>query len=642
MLGNAAYLESSRRESRKRRRLSERRRVFSRLGLEPTGDYGSQYGGQSSFSASRDRRRSSNLTSRQQADSEASRCDSPTSMLMASGDRDKIAMKIQFYITVAPDNEPLILDTCQLITSQQQQSTAGPGAAATGKGPPSSGSSAKRMSSDQSAIGEQISELLNRQSSSTRRRQQLLALHQQSALDKPIAKHNQHSISPSFQPTSQQPAHGHTSGNSSIMVHSENNLALAGAGSTGDSYQPAGSREPGARSSTITGGMQDEATVQFLANTERQRQTSSGAAGAGLGSTAPGSLIGQHQTLMSSSSNIRQRLEQREHIYFKRDGQRFGHEFTLKLSVDKNYRCLMKVRPLIPLQAISIQGHLVPFVDCSSSSSFSTSSSSSGGGGGSSSMSSSAPASSTTLNGNNSPVIDTIHTNGLRHQSIGGASPAAALPHEGRHNSIGPATNLAPNSRLAGGPSSQNYLLNSHYSQLRKKDDQNYRRLNHAQTTIGATGARRPSSNLYSDVPGAAAAVDQDDPMSGGGPTALVNGARVQLQQQLLKQQQHNQMVRHFSATHSSSSSSHLGSQLVYMFDWSASRFEVNKNKARTQVHTVLKFNNGQILSLPLQVKFYQPECRQHLSWGSQLHFIDYDCNIDSMGQINVNRIQYY
>lgn len=100
--------------------------------------------------------------------------------------------------------------------------------------------------------------------------------------------------------------------------------------------------------------------------------------------------------------------------------------------------------------------------------------------------------------------------------------------------------------------------------------------------------------------------------------------------------------MRHFAASHCSSANSHLGSQLIYMFDWSATRFEVNKNKARTQVQTVLKFNNGQILTLPLQVKFYQSERRQHLNWGSQLHFIDYDCNIDNMGQISIDRIQYY
>lgn len=55
---------------------------------------------------------------------------------------------------------------------------------------------------------------------------------------------------------------------------------------------------------------------------------------------------------------------------------------------------------------------------------------------------------------------------------------------------------------------------------------------------------------------------------------------------------------------------------MIYVFDWSANRFDVNKNKARTEVQMLLKFIDGQTVMLPLQVKFYYSDCRQHLNWG--------------------------
>lgn len=462
------FSDQSRRESRKRRRLSERRRVFGRLGRS---------GSQRHVSGSLDEHKPS--TGAKTGDElGSSRSESPS--LTDSG---KISMKIQFHITVAPEDEPIMFSSnnSDILT--------------------------RKKSSE--SIGDQIHEKLSRQSSSSsRRRQQLVSMHQHSALCKQDGKHRA-SLQCELEPST---------------VHSEDNLASCrysgeqvdslGRSSLRAQAEPLG-REQGQRSSTITDGMSDEATMRFLARHQAR--------------LAPGR--------QSSSSSVGQQLmrHSREHIYYKRDGQRFGHEFTLKLAVDKTYRCMLKVRPLIPIQSISIQGHQVLFADCSRANSQAA-----------------------TQNGNSARRSwQNIHLQNV-------SSPYQDQTHHQNQNQKQASTTR------------QNH------------------RLSHAHTT----------SNLAD--------------------------------------QQHQQVLRYFAASHCSSSNSHLGNQLIYMFDWSGKLFEVNKNKNRTQVQTVLKFKNGQIISLPLQVKFYLPQCRQHLEWGSQLHFIDYDCIIDNMGQINVDRVHYY
>lgn len=477
-------------DSRKRRRLSERRRVFSRIGLnyrpsesQSRGSLSTEPSSWSSASAGGQVPSAEHGALHSQT-SEPSplRSDSPL------GGDGKISMKIQIHITVAPENEPLILADTQmsnLLLAQQETKTTLP-------------QTTRRKKSDSISIGEHIHERLSRQNTlSTRRRQQLLALHQQPALE-----------------PAQQVA----------GVKSEADLSSSRADQTAG-------RDQGGRSSTITGGVGcDEATARFLASYTKATATA-------------GATTGASREQLDAS---------REHIYFKRDGQRFGHEFTLKLAVDRTYRCLLKVRPLLPLQAISIQGHHVLFADCSQHATV-------GHG------PASAPASSTALS-------TSWHSGGQQHQQQQQHSPTYRTNHT-RNNHHRQA------SRSAAGAGA------SHRHQL-----------SHALTT----------GNLHS----------------------------------ALAHRQQSQMLRHFAQA--ASNSSHLGSQLNYMFDWSANRFQVNKNKNRTEVQTVLKFANGQILSLPLQVKFYQSECRQHLNWGSQLHFIDFDCQINDMGQMSVDRVHYY
>lgn len=381
-------------------------------------------------------------------------------------DHSKISMKIQFHIAVAPEDEPLIIERqpSQRLNSQR---------------------------SSDSWIGEQIHERLA--SAGSRRRQHLVALHKQPALQ--------------------------------IDQDQQQARQLYRRASTHQSMEEGADGRPAERSSTISGGMADEATLRFLARNERRS----------LGDSCAAELANEP----SSAQEL---------IYFKRDGQRFGHEFTLKLAVDRTYRCLIKLRPLLPLQSISIQGHQVLFVDCSQAKQQQQHT-----------TSNSAPASSCALNRS----WQNIHS--LR------PHPASAQSSTKHHP------------------------------------------LSHALTSPSLA-------------------------------RAAASGNKFKSQETLLFELQQSQMRRHFAGPHSSSvsSSPHLGAQLVYMFDWSASRFEVTKNKARTEVQTVLKFVNGQVLALPLQVKFYQPERKQHLNWGSQLHFIDYDCAMNKLGQMGVERIHYY
>lgn len=555
---------AGRRDSRKRRRLSERRRVFGRIGMAEQRLLAGSLSSEGTWSRQSSAGQFPLLTGSAGTQNEMAdqqqllfpiRSDSPLA------DNSKISMKIQFHITVAPDNEPLLFDASQLSFNHHSSSSsfncsiAGLSTSADALGADQPQPNQRQSTETTSSIGDQIHEKLSRQSTlSTRRRQQLLALHNQSAMDSNNNNNNNNGGPSSTTGKIAQPEEGGQPLSNSMPEQ-------LGAASRPAKLVLEG-REPGERSSTITGGMADEATVRFLA---RHRQVSSGAGAR----NSQGSLLGATNANANS---------EREHIYFKRDGQRFGHEFTLKLSIDKTYRCLIKVRPLIPLQAISVQGHQVLFVDCSQTASGSSSSTSTTVAGSSQSAPSSALASAANL----TRSWNNIHNNHYQQQQ-------QQQPYESNYTTTTATTTT--NQRTSAG-SSTSY-----------KQQQN--RLNHAQTTINLNKRQSDSQFLY--------------------------------------QQQQSQMMRHFAASHcSSSSSAHLGSQLIYMFDWSASRFEVNKNKARTQIQTVLKFKNGQILSLPLQVKFYQPDSKQHLSWGSQLHFIDYDCNINNMGQINVDRIHYY
>lgn len=552
--------EFERRSSRKRRRLSERRRVFSRIGLGSSGNNNDYQQTMNSMETSTDYSWSTS-SQQQQRQRHGSRSDSPSPF----GDNTKISMKIQFHITIAPENEPLILDTSHLVShlstnnnnnnnndnnNQERQPMA------------------RQKSTDQhstQSIGEHIHEKLSRQNTlSTRRRQQLMALHNQTAANATTntdlnSNYDQQRVTT---PPTTPPVEGATFRSMPEKLFGLANEPTTTTNTTTSSMkkttQPTASlpntgREAGVRSSTITDGMSDEETMRFLAKHQQQQNAQQIVSRPISNSISIGPI-----TPPSSSSN--KIIPPREHIYFKRDGQRFGHEFTLKLSVDRTYRCLLKVRPLIPLQGISIQGHQALFVDCSQTSS------------------------SISLNTTNSFSSNSIN------------QPASA-----------PTSSTGLNRSWQNIHHHHNQQQQHNQANINSSSSSNNHRQQYKHNSIGRPLYHQQLSDSF-----------------------------------LLYQQQQNQMMRHFAASHCSSTNSHLGTQLIYMFDWSASRFEVNKNKARTQIQTLLKFKNGQILTLPLQVKFYQPECKQHLSWGSQLHFIDYDCSINNMGQINIDKIQYY
>lgn len=514
-----------RRDSGKRRRLSERRRAFSRLSnragqmhkLLSTGSSVSQ-----SWSDS-----SQMFFGEPDNSPGASRSESPL-----AEKNGKVSIKIQFHIRVAPENEPLIVDPTSWTSSQPSSSSAE--------------GSAKKRQSDGS-----IHERLSRQNtSSTKRRQQLLAMHNQS-IKAADGSAGEQEVKPQ----------GSIQSEDNITVSTEKEAAASSNGSkTDDELPKVGRCEQGARSSTITTGIADEATMRFLAT---HRDTNANLTGRAPRMSA--SLAARNSSIPIEPN--------REHIYFKRDGQRFGYEFTLKLAVDRTYRCLLKVRPLIPLQSITIQGHQIPFVDCTS-------------------------------RGFESSRTDAS-------SSLMSSAPSLSRSWQNIHSSS--KQNLLDQPKPDSPTQAQQMSANH--------------RLNHAQTmaNVSRTG----------DHPKRASELKQ---ISQAGSRTIDQSTMKQL-----RQQQQSQMLRCFAASHcSSSSNSHLGHQLIYMFDWSAGHFEVNKNKVRTQVQTMLKFKDGQMLTLPLQVKFYQSESRQHLNWGSQLHFIDFDCGIDNFGNVNVDRVHYY
>lgn len=74
--------------------------------------------------------------------------------------------------------------------------------------------------------------------------------------------------------------------------------------------------------------------------------------------------------------------------------------------------------------------------------------------------------------------------------------------------------------------------------------------------------------------------------------------------------------------------SQHENGGSKYCFTWSSTKIEPNKKKDRTKLPLLLQFQDGVSLSLPLQVKFYKEEDTQHVTWGTPLHQIDYECTL--------------
>jgi hypothetical protein len=80
----------------------------------------------------------------------------------------------------------------------------------------------------------------------------------------------------------------------------------------------------------------------------------------------------------------------------------------------------------------------------------------------------------------------------------------------------------------------------------------------------------------------------------------------------------------------------------TYEFEWPTT-FPANKRSKRTDIPIVLRFQDGLTLTIPLQVKFYDADNFQHLNWGQQMHFIDYDCRIKpERSSIVIEKTQFY
>ncbi|XP_054153840.1 CB1 cannabinoid receptor-interacting protein 1-like [Oppia nitens] len=77
----------------------------------------------------------------------------------------------------------------------------------------------------------------------------------------------------------------------------------------------------------------------------------------------------------------------------------------------------------------------------------------------------------------------------------------------------------------------------------------------------------------------------------------------------------------------------------TYLFSWDSTKIDANKKKDRNKVQLLLQFQGGLTLVIPLQVKFYKSEDTQHLTWGTPLHHIDYECRVKP-GQTYVDIIK--
>jgi len=77
----------------------------------------------------------------------------------------------------------------------------------------------------------------------------------------------------------------------------------------------------------------------------------------------------------------------------------------------------------------------------------------------------------------------------------------------------------------------------------------------------------------------------------------------------------------------------------TYSFSWDSTKVDANKKKDRTKVQLLLQFQGGLTLVIPLQVKFYNKEDTQHLTWGTPLHHIDYECQVKA-GQTYIDIIK--
>lgn len=379
-----------------------------------------------------------------------------TVLLGAASSSQRLALKVQLHISIAPENEPLPEPAVEW------QSLIG-------------------------AVGEQLQHglALARQSSNSRRRALLKALHKAppGACNEPAAVKRE-----SFKRTA-----GHRRRNSNSF-------------SFGVSLAPESLQEPAEAPVSPRQLTSCSRSLQSLSGSQQSLGLSPAFAASGSGASASAGPAGPEHA----------------QIFFKRDGQRFAHEFTLKLAVGRAHRCLLRLRPPVPVRAISVSGLSLKFTDCSAS-----------------------------------------------------ALTARAEP---------PAARAARHGRLASYAAAP------------------------AESLEHAGAARRLCRSQQSG-----------DEL----------GAQQVHQRALLSRQ-----FAHFAPANAGAG------QLVYVFDWPPCGSDRTRDKARTEVNIVLELAAGQTLALPLQVKFYEQNCRQHLSWGSQLHFIDFDCALGAAAA--VERVQYY
>ena len=61
-----------------------------------------------------------------------------------------------------------------------------------------------------------------------------------------------------------------------------------------------------------------------------------------------------------------------------------------------------------------------------------------------------------------------------------------------------------------------------------------------------------------------------------------------------------------------------------YQFSWITNGFQPTKSGKRSELSFSFKFENAQVLN-KLQVKFYPQEKGSHLTWGTEIHRIEYE-----------------
>ncbi|XP_055940104.1 CB1 cannabinoid receptor-interacting protein 1-like [Argiope bruennichi] len=63
-----------------------------------------------------------------------------------------------------------------------------------------------------------------------------------------------------------------------------------------------------------------------------------------------------------------------------------------------------------------------------------------------------------------------------------------------------------------------------------------------------------------------------------------------------------------------------------YAFEWNSNNIPVTKKNRRLSFNLILEIQNGGVLELPLQMKFYNASDTHHSAWGKSLNHIEFNC----------------